>query len=41
MRPVQRSHVNKSHSAQKFRRHAGTTKRANVSPTPMRGGIRL
>lgn len=41
MRPVKRSPVNKHGSAKAFRRQAGKTKKVNVSPGPMRGGIRL
>lgn len=41
MRPVKRFHSNKRQSAHKFRKNVSHTKRVNVSPTPMRGGIRL
>lgn len=41
MRPLKRIGQNKKHSARKFRKHVGKTKHANVTPTPMRGGIRL
>lgn len=41
MKPVKRMAVNKHHSINKFKHSAGKTKFANVSPTPMRGGIRL
>lgn len=38
---MKRSPVNKAKSAGQFRRNVGKTKRANVAPAPMRGGIRL
>lgn len=41
MKPVSRKSVSKYHSAKKFRRNVSRTKAANVSPAPMRGGIRL
>jgi len=41
MRPTSRHAVNKSHSAKSFRKHSGRTKGINLSPPPMRGGIRL
>lgn len=41
MRPVKRGHVNKGHSAHKFRKNISHTKYANVRPSPMRGGFRL
>ena len=41
MRPVSRGSVNKSRSVRQFRKNSGRTKRANVNPSPMRGGIRL
>ena len=41
MRPVARSSVNKSRSVRQFRKNSARTKRANVNPNPMRGGIRL
>ena len=41
MRPLKRKHVNKHHSARKFRKHVSKTKVANIAPTPMRGGFRL
>lgn len=40
MRPTHRSHVNKGHSASKFRHQAGRAKAANFS-SPNRGGWRL
>jgi len=36
-----RAPVNKHRSAAKFRRQVQRTKAINVSPAPMRGGIRL
>lgn len=41
MRPVSRRHVNKRHSAKKFRKGISKTKAANMSIMPMRGGWRL
>lgn len=41
MRPVKRSHVNKSRSARSFRHKVGTTHPKNVAMRPMRGGWRL
>lgn len=41
MKPLSRGRVNKSRSASKFRRAVQRTKGANMSPGPMRGGIRL
>lgn len=41
MRPLHRKPVSKHGSAKKFRHNASRTKRANVSGSPMRGGIRL
>jgi len=41
MRPVQRKTVAKHGSAKKFRRNIQKTKSVNLSPGPMRGGIRL
>lgn len=41
MKPVSRKPVNKAVSARKFRKNSSRTKALNVSPTPMRGGIRL
>lgn len=41
MRPVKRNAVRKSASAAKFRSNVSRTKAPNVSPPPMRGGIRL
>ena len=41
MRPVARGSVNKSRSVRQFRKNSARTKRANVSTSPMRGGIRL
>jgi hypothetical protein len=38
---MSRHHVNKSRSASKFRSQVQRTKAANVSSSPMRGGIRL
>lgn len=38
---MRRQSVNKSRSAGQFRRNVGRTKAANISPPPMRGGIRL
>lgn len=36
-----RYNVNKARSARKFRKSTMKTKRINVAPPPMRGGIRL
>lgn len=36
-----RHHVNKGHSARKFRGQVAHTKSINVAPPPMRGGWRL
>ena len=41
MRSVTRHPVNKGQSARQFRKGVSRTKAANVSPMPMRGGIRL
>lgn len=41
MRPLKRSHVNKRHSASKFRKQARRTKGANMAGPVMRGGIRF
>lgn len=41
MKPVSRHGVHKGSSAKRFRKNAGRTKALNVSPQPMRGGIRL
>lgn len=41
MKPVSRKPVHKGRSVKKFRRQADRTKAANVTPGPMRGGIRL
>lgn len=41
MRPVSRNYVSKKQSATKFRRNVSRTKVVNLSPGPMRGGIRL
>lgn len=41
MRPSSRRRVSKRASARKFRSNVARTKAANVSPGPMRGGIRL
>jgi len=38
---MHRQHVNKSKSARQFRRNVQRTKAANLTPAPMRGGIRL
>jgi len=38
---MRRSPVNKQASASQFRRNVGKTKRMNIAPAPMRGGIRL
>lgn len=38
---MKRRPVNKSASSRTFRKQAGRTKAANMSPPPMRGGIRL
>lgn len=40
MRPSKRHHVNKRHSAKKFRKHSHRTKAANMSGLA-RGGWRL
>lgn len=40
MRPLSRKPVNKHKSAKQFRKRASRTKRMNVKPKPMRGGIR-
>lgn len=36
-----RAQVNKKKSAKTFKKHAHTTKAANLNVTPMRGGWRL
>lgn len=36
-----RKSVNKSKSANNFKRSLKTTKQVNISPTPLRGGFRL
>jgi len=36
-----RHNVNKGKAAGKFRKQIGKTKRVNIAPPPMRGGIRL
>lgn len=36
-----RGHVNKGKSARSFKHQVGKTRKPNVSPAPMRGGIRL
>lgn len=36
-----RSHVNKFHSAKKFKQNVRKTKAPNMKAAPMRGGIRL
>lgn len=41
MRPVSRNYVSKGKSARKFKRQVARTKSINISPGPMRGGIRL
>jgi hypothetical protein len=41
MRPLKRKGVSKYRSARSFRRHAKTTKAANMAVNPMRGGWRL
>lgn len=41
MKPLKRKPVSKSSSASNFRRNVQVTKAINVSPGPMRGGIRL
>lgn len=41
MRPVSRRPVHKGQSASKFKHNVSRTKAPNVSPAPMRGGIRL
>lgn len=41
MRPLKRGFVSKHGSAGKFRRNVSRTKRVNVHPGLMRGGIRL
>jgi len=33
--------VNKGRSAKRFKKTVGKTKRINIAPPPMRGGIRL
>lgn len=38
---MKRSPVNKQKSAKQFKRNVSKTKRANIAPAPMRGGIRL
>jgi len=38
---MRRMHSNKRRDAHKFRRNMRRTKGINVSPGPMRGGIRL
>lgn len=38
---MKRRHVNKGRSARSFRGAVSKTKRINVAPPPMRGGIRL
>lgn len=38
---MRRFHVNKGHSARKFRSHSSKTKAANIAAAPMRGGWRL
>ena len=41
MKPLARKPVNKMRSARKFKSQNRKTKMANVSPPPMRGGIRF
>lgn len=41
MKPLSRKHVSKHGSAKTFRHHVSHTKGLNLSPPPMRGGIRL
>lgn len=41
VKPLHRSHVSKAKSAGQFRSNVRTTKAANMSVGPMRGGIRL
>lgn len=36
-----RKHVNKRGAAKRFRAHVGHTKKINLAPPLMRGGIRL
>lgn len=38
---MKRYSVNKAHSAQKFKAQMGRTKKINIAPNPMRGGIRM
>jgi hypothetical protein len=41
MKPLHRKPVSKGKSARHFHKHASHTMGMNVSPPPMRGGIRL
>ena len=41
MSPLHRKPVNKYKSAKRFKRNVSTTKAANMSLNPMRGGWRL
>lgn len=41
MRPLKRQGTSKRGSAAKFRQNVSRTKAINLSPIPMRGGIRL
>lgn len=41
MKPSRRSSVNKHRSARQFKGNIAHTKSINLSPGPMRGGIRL
>ena len=41
MRPTQRRHVNKRHSAKQFRHKVSKTHGKNLVAAPMRGGWRL
>ncbi|WNK15072.1 MAG: hypothetical protein [Microvirus sp.] len=38
---MRRMPVNKAASARQFKKNVGRTKRPNIAPAPMRGGIRL
>jgi hypothetical protein len=38
---MRRRSVNKNRSARSFRKGASHTRRINIAPPPMRGGIRL
>lgn len=41
MKPLKRKPVNKHSSAKQFRKNVSKTKKVNIAPNPMRGGIRL